>query len=719
MADPSNTDPTSPVSTPNTAATPSVWFDAKGYQHFYNTEQPPTAPLTPATNADQTSQDAAASDAARRQPGGDLASTQPTAPAPPPSPVPPKPIPATAQQVPTSQATGFADPGKGTDTRPTGRTGDEQSLGFNQDKIPYDPRWYEGFVRAGDDRLKAINDAANTVGVSPSRLALHSGLEGSGRTVVPPSVDARGNIIAVGPFQMKPDTMREVDPKGQFLGPDGTYNNISFKDQAILAARYIKILDGQFGRDSTASVAAYHSGPAIVDQLAHAKGQPGLDFQHPALRDYMNKAYPGQNIALDSFTPRSTMSGDGLVAAGTRYGPEGTARWISFAKSPGLGPTDAWRQAEASLVQAAMSRGDIAGAIHAHDWIFQMSHAGTNQFLMQAHQLMQAGDSWGAAQALAKASTFFPDDTMGRFYVDSDGTIWGQRMDEHHPNDPNAAIGKPFKVTADGIESMLMQTTDPNNYLKMVYAQRSNAADIRYKNAQAYYETQRPDLEREKILGDIEASRERGAAAAEERAQQQQNKGLTPAQQQAAQSKAATEASKLYGPDANDVPGMSALSSMTPEDRGLRTEMAADLIRDNKVTPMQARVITDQIRTGKLGVRKREDGVYAVIGPNGAQTGYYLSDRTGAQLDAEEAAAKGKGKGDEKKAAPSPVDVSQSSAIPRGGPSGSPVGAGAASPMAAMMGAMSGGLAYPQQPGVQMGTTPAGVQPAMTPPLAP
>jgi len=668
--------------------------------------------------ADQTAADAAASDAARRQLGGDLASTQPTAPAPaatpppaappppaatpPPSPVPPKPVPTTAQSVSTEQTTGFTDPGKAAGATVQGAADTSSSRDFNN-KTPFWTGPYDSLKEIGGPALDAVNKAANAWGVSPARLALHWWLESEGKITAP---DGAANEM--GPLQITPQTYDHLDPKHQ-------YDPRNYQDGLYLAAKYIHELDGQFGRDSPSSVAAYQSGAKTIDELAHSKGQQGLDYLHPNTRRYLDRAYPGQNIALDSMEPRNGISPEGLTAAGTKYGPDGAARYISYARSPGVGPSDAWRQAESAMVGYYLFRGDVAGAIHAHDWVFQMSHAGTNQYLMQAHQMLSQGDSWGAANALAKAGTFFPDDTMGRFYVDRDGTIWAQRMDEHNPDN---AVGKPFKVDQNGIETMLRQTTDPNQFLDMLYKQRANAADIRYKNAQSFYEEQKPQLERElenaKGQWAVAASAARGENAAQLRAEQDKQAS----QQDAASWKnASQEATKAFGPDSTypNVVGndKANIPPMSAEARGAGSEIMADLIHGNAITPVQAKTLTDNIMTGKDHIIKQTDGRYAVKGPND-QVFAYLRTDLGDRITAERQAAT---KGQLPPAQASPVNAGQSSAIPNS-PTGSAVGAGLASPMAAM-GGVQGGLNYPTTPPIPLGTVPAGVIPSPIPTLVP
>lgn len=459
-----------------------------------------------------------------------------------------------------------------------------------------DPRPYAWLAQHAPDKLAMVDQAAAQAGVSPQRLAYHWYAEGRFNTDVPD-----GKSGEVGPGQVMPETASRFDN-------DGRLNIRDPRDNLQISANYIRYLDNQYGRDSVSSVAGYQGGEGSVNDIA---AHPNQAWQnHPKTMKYAQNAFAGSQVGPQQFTGGGNMTPRGLVQAGVNGGPDGFISYAVNSAPSGMPLTDVWQHAEGMLTRAFLEKGDIAGAQHARDYVLQMSHAGSNQNLMAAHQALMTGDSVGAANYLAKAHAFFPDGTIGRFSVDGKGNIWADRLDEHDPTRP---LGKPFQVTPDGIAGMLNQTTDPAKYLQTVMAEQKNAADIRHQNAMGDYYSNLLSS-RESIAADRNATTTtnaeiRGGAqvtAAEVRAAARAGQG--PA---ASLSKAAdTETAKLYGPDA------------MPNAPMMQRQQMADLHHDarlNGANPITAETVARGLSDRTLQLLRGTDGRYGVVNPKGPQ----------------------------------------------------------------------------------------------------
>jgi hypothetical protein len=354
--------------------------------------------------------------------------------------------------------------------------------------------------------------------------------------------------------------------------------------------------------------------------------------------------------------------------------------------------SDVWRKAESSLVQAFVERGDLTGAQHARDFVLQMSHVGSNQYLMAADQALQNGDGVGAAQALAKAHAFFPDGTIGRFRTDGTN-VYADRLDE---NDPTQRIGPPIQVTPQGVAGLLNQTTDPQKFLQTLTQQQTAASEARLRDQHGdYYAGLNPS--REAIAADKSATQLQATgirAGAEEQAATTRAQALTDAAGIRAQASGqaggkgnAQEAAlgRQADKETSDLYSSLAMPDATPEQRGELAEIHKDA-RMMGATPPQAERIANGLSDNTLQLLRLQDGNYGVISNGDKQRRpiAYLSKGLGDRL----AGAPQQG--------PTPGAMQQPSP-------GTPIGAGAGSPFARGMGVSSNlaGTQMPQQPSSQ------------------
>ena len=535
-------------------------------------------------------------------------------------------------------------------------------------KPPFDPRPY-AWVAKHDPQLRTeIDQAAELTGVDPTRIAWHAWKESkfqqddNGKPV-------RGADGEIGMMQLMPGTAQEFSAGGQ-LDP------FSRPDNVLIGARYIAQMDARFGRNSPSSFAAYNGGPGGVRS---SKAQA-----------YAQSAFPRTHLKASDFVGEGSTTPSGLVQAGSQ-GPDQFLRYVVETAPAGMPVSDAWRHAEALLVGAYLEKGDLTGAQHARDFIMQMSHVGTNQYLMAAHQALSAGDGVSAAQYLAKAHAFFPDGTIGRFKSNGKD-VYAERVDEH---DPSRHIGSPFMVSADDVAGLLNQTTDPQQFLKTLRDQQEASAATRLKEQMGAYYADLPQqrrqtaaLEAETRLGAAEIGAKSRQAAAETAAQSRQQAAQTSAnarveaatisaQNRGGGSDAANqraidkEAGTLFG----SLPGAEAPTPEDLEQRGSMSEIYSE-VRRNGAAPPQAERAARGLFDKTLQLVPLTDGNYGVVkaGEKGAQPFAYISKALGDRIAGTPPAAAG--------------------ALPT-----SPVGAGAGSPaaVAAGVGSNLSGTTLPQQ----------------------
>jgi len=144
-----------------------------------------------------------------------------------------------------------------------------------------------------------------------------------------------------------------------------------------------------------------------------------------------------------------------------------------------MSSTDGWKHVEALGVAAMLMKGNVAGAQHVRELMFQMSHVGANQALMRAHQMLEGNDLVGAAQQLALAYWATPDGGMARIHVTPQG-LYGQRYNEA----TGLKVGAPFQITKESVAAMLNQTRDPQTFLKGMQANQKHNADIEKTHAE-------------------------------------------------------------------------------------------------------------------------------------------------------------------------------------------------------------------------------------------
>ncbi len=371
-------------------------------------------------------------------------------------------------------------------------------------KPTIDPRPLEALKQQAPGAYNLVMKVAGEEDVDPTRLALHWYLESGLHDSAPDSQTG-----AKGIMQVEPATQKYLDPRGQI---DGSTMEGSLR----LGARYINLNDREFGRNSVSSIAAYTAGPANVHAIATDYGNAEGKF--PKTMAYVRKALnitddpdgnqfspgdptrskldvnprvPGLSDSVDDksdplqgkFTPGGGNNGPGLMQA-AQQGPDQFVKYMVSTSPQGMNMTDSWRRAETSMIVAAIARHDYAGVGQARDLVTQMSQQGATQSLQAASQAFGAGNMAGAAQMLAKAHAFFPDGSVGRFGTDASGNLWAQQLDE---NDPSRALAPPFQVTQQGIQQMMITTSDPNKYLEMVNAQQQHVSSMALNAARAKY----------------------------------------------------------------------------------------------------------------------------------------------------------------------------------------------------------------------------------------
>lgn len=524
-------------------------------------------------------------------------------------------------------------------------------------KPQIDPRPYAWMAENDPTRRAAVDAAAERAGISPVQLAAHFNAESGGRFNVPD-----GAAGEVGGMQIMPATAKLAMQKAGL--PPGSLDLRNPQDNLFLGALVLRQLNDRFGNMSPSVALAYQGGPGTADAIAR---NPAEAANHPVGMQYLQKIYGGQDPTqiIPGVTASHGMTPQGIIASGSQGGPQGLLKYIAQTKSPGAPMTDAWRQADATLAGLMASRGDIAGMQHAHDYITQMAHVGTNQFLMQAHQSMGAGDPVGAANALAKAHAFFPDESAGQFSVDEKGQLWGSRNDEN----TGKPIGSPFQITQQGIEQQLTQTSDPNKFVAMMQEQQKNNANIRHTDAMGNYYgnllQSRQDIAAQNNQAKEDIAERRSAAtenAATIRAGARQGMGNAPGVTSLARA-ADKEADTLYGNLGT------ARGTMSDVDAGQTAAIYHDA-RMNGVSPPEAKAVASGLATGQLKLARLQDGTYAAVDPK-SKTPVpiaYLSKGMGDRLAGTQAG----------QALPTgaPRPGAQSSAQPQ---SRTPVGAGGAS----------------------------------------
>lgn len=497
------------------------------------------------------------------------------------------------QGVPTQAPAGPVTPVASSEpARVEGQTASEPTMAG---RPPIDPRPYAMLAQNHPDVADVVDKSAQVAGVAPQTIAAHMLYENNFKMADAPT----SKTGAVGPMQIEPGTAREINQRfGTSLDPSKPEDNVQ------LGAYYIRMMEDKYGVGTPASTLAYVAGPGNVDKIA---ANPQLASQFPDSMKYVNNIH-GVNVDPSVFAGAagSNMTPRGIVLAGTHGGPGGMLSYIAQSKPQDMTMSDAWQHAESMLVGNFAMRGDMDGAAKAQQFVFNMSHQGSNMALMGAYRALNAGDGVSTAKFLAAAHAFFPDGGMGQFGVDSKGQVWGQNMDEQNPTKP---LGQPFQVTPQAIAGMLNQTADPQSFLQTLQKQQTSNAQARmYDQHGAYY-------------GGLNEEREH---AADERAQTQLQVEHERAQTQlqiAQQRTGGGNASvnNAINKEVETNYGSDAMPSAAPETRMQLSQVHTDM-RKNGADPITANVAATNLISGKYAVRPQSDGTYAVVDPKNPTT---------------------------------------------------------------------------------------------------
>jgi hypothetical protein len=314
-----------------------------------------------------------------------------------------------------------------------------------------------------------VEQAAKDTGVSPQRLAVHWNAE-SGMATGPVKQGAAGEI---GPLQILPATAAMVDPQHHY--------DLNTLDGSLhVAGLYISRLDGKLGVDTPASVLAYNAGEG--GGAKYAAGGQGVPSSAVT---YMQKCFSnGSSVTPANCYPVPTVDADKLMATMKQEGPQGTLNYIASTAPQNVALGQKWNFAETALIHAALMKGDIQGAQQAQELILGMSRQGASNALVNADRALAVGNGQGAAQQLAIAHAFFPDNSYGKFGVDSKGQVWAQQYSE---KDPTMPLGQPFMIDRKGLQAQLIQTSDPNQYLQMLQKTQANNAQTEFEQAHGQY----------------------------------------------------------------------------------------------------------------------------------------------------------------------------------------------------------------------------------------
>lgn len=504
--------------------------------------------------------------------------------------------------------------------------------------------------------------------ILPQELAAHWYTESDFREQVPD--DPTGANKAQGALQIEPGTHQTLDPKG-------TRNPHNLDDNLDLAAQRIQLANSHYGQGTPASWVAYMRGEGAVQREWSVDLDKALR-DNPIVAKSLATAFPGVKLAQAMFPQGGPVNAQAVVQAGTQGGPDAFLKTMVATGPQGMPMTDLWRNAEGALVKAALMRGDLQGAMHAQDFVLQMSHAGMTSNLMAADQALLSGNSTTAAQYLAKAHAFFPDGTYGRFGTGSDGKLYAEQFNEGN----GQPTGQRFEVTHNALSYQLMLTRDPVKFAQLVQEQQKTNSSIMLNQGRAEYYADLPNQRREsaqlQFQAREDATNQRAQSATEhqatileaQRMRDEQHHGNVQADNRSID----TGASKAYGPDSQDTIFLDqGGKALPPTQRQSVAEQAASIYGDVRRTSrdagapvgdLQAQGLTRALMSHQ-GKVTTKNGVNAVVDPQTGQPLGYISDGLANRLGL--AGAK---------------PQQQSMNMPRP----SPIGAGANSPMAAMAG---------------------------------
>lgn len=376
--------------------------------------------------------------------------------------------------------------------KPRGARPDRQALPVQHrsqypevnDKPQYDPTSYATIQQTNPELAHMIDYAAQAT--NTDRLVLANWIMATSKGDPNFSDPKRG----VGLMGITPDDIAHFDPQGKTVtNPFDPMQNL------MIGAARMDEANQLYTKNSAASLVAQRFGYTGANALARLA--PGEQRKYgeeelawiKQVQDPTNaRAVPASaaGTSVDDhpvINAPSTMTPKGLVEAGSTGNPQNWMTYMTHNASHGANVTDMWRQAEISLVGAFIAKGDMVGAQHAQDFVFQQSHAGANMALMDAYRYLRQGDNIGAARMLAKAYTFAPDGGAMMVQATKDGGVWAQRFNE----DTHQKIGNPFPIDAGRIVDMMQETKDPMKFKQLLMEQQKSQADIAHKYYQDFY----------------------------------------------------------------------------------------------------------------------------------------------------------------------------------------------------------------------------------------
>lgn len=545
--------------------------------------------------------------------------------------------------------------------------------------------WHAPYVELQHQRpdLSAKVDAvAAKYGVDPHEIATHWWIESDLKEHVAP--DPTGKNTALGPMQIEP-------PTKAYLDPNNTRDATKLDDNLDLGAQRIRQANAAYGKNTPASFVAYMRGEDDV-RTKWAIDLPTALKNNPIVAKDLARAFPGVTLTQDMFPKGGPVSVHAAVAAAATGGPDAFLRSMVATGPQPMGMTDLWRNVEDQMIHLALRKGDLQGAYHAQDYVFQMSHAGMLSNMMAGDQALLAGNVTAAAQYLAKAHAFFPDQSFGRFGVGGDGKLYAQQYDEG----TGKPMGQAFPITHEQLAFQMINAHDPKEYAKMVQEAQLNNSRVMLNQGRSEYYSSMPDVRREALEQKAQTAADQQAnqlLIAQGHDQARLDAELLRRETRAGNTQAAdraidTGATKAYGPDSQDTMFVDPASGKgyPPARRQEIAEQAGAIYSDvrrtsrdagSPVGDLPAQGITRSLLDHTATVKRGRDGTNAVVdGKTGEPLGF-ISDGLANRLGLRGAKPQA-----------------------MGGPPISPVGAGANSQLAAMQGLgtnLSGQPIQPQQ----------------------
>lgn len=537
---------------------------------------------------------------------------------------------------------------------------------------------YELLQQQRPDLAAKVDAAAKKYGVLPQEVAAHwyteNKLQEKWQT---------GTAGETGIMQIEPKTRTGLDPQN-------TRDDKTTDGSLDLGAQRIRMANNVFGQGTPSAYLAYMRGETFADSAA--KDLDAARKDQPLAFKAVEAVFGP--LTQSMFTHGKLVDARAIVTAEHTGGPDGVLRALVNSGPVNMGMTDLWRSAETALMKVAAMRGDYAGLQHAQDWVFQMTHQGAISNLMAADKALLSGQPETAAQYLAKAHAFVPDNSYARFGVGADGKVYGEQFSEL----TGQPIGGRREITHDAMAYQLMSTQDPIQFTKLVQEQQKNNALIALNQSRAGYYDDLPEQRREAAKLRAQTARE----GQENQAQIQQQHDET-RRDVAATNAAARQghmeadnrnidkgASDAYGPNGSGQQSDTMFTdpqtgaAHTPERKQAIGEQASAIYGDvrrtsrdagSPVGDLPAQSITRKLMDGTAKVDRR-GGVNAVVDEKGNPLGF-ISDGLANRLGL--AGAK-----------PQQQTMGQ--------PRPSPVGAGAGSQMAAMAGMGMNLTGQPIQP---------------------